>query len=479
MLHAARILVIEDIASLAMTYAAHLEAAGHSVATAQRGDVARHLIATAAAAGQPYDVVLLDLQLPDCDGLEWLADMPGLVNQAGVIVVTADGSIKRAIEAMRIGAYDFLVKPLQPERLLTTVRNAVERRRLEQEVQSVRKLSARENFQGFVGRSIPMQVVYRAIENVADSKATVFITGESGTGKEVAAEAIHHASRRTNKPFIAINCGAIPENLLESELFGHLKGAFTGAVENRLGAAKEADGGTLFLDEICEMELKLQVKLLRFLQTGMIQRVGSSKAEPVDVRVICATNRDPAAEVAAGRFREDLFYRLAVIPLEMPPLRERGDDVVLLAEAFLERFAEQEGKRFKPLSTDVRARLLAGNWPGNVRELQNVMRRAVVMSPGPDLLLAGFTAAAAMPAAPVPGPVPAGMAVAPPAPEPAMAAFAGMTLDEIERCAIEAAITRAGGSLGKAAIALGLSPSTLYRKRERWLGAAESAAGKG
>jgi two-component system repressor protein LuxO len=471
---AARILVIEDIASLAMTYAAHLEGAGHSVDTADRGDVARALIADAMATGQPYDAVLLDLQLPDCDGLEWLAGMPGLVAESGVIVVTADGSIKRAIAAMRMGAYDFLVKPLQSERLLTTVRNAIERRRLENEVRTVRKLTSRDSFQGFVGRSNPMQTVYRAIESVADSKATVFITGESGTGKEVAAEAIHRASRRSNRPFIAINCGAIPENLLESELFGHLKGAFTGAIENRLGAAKEADGGTLFLDEICEMELKLQVKLLRFLQTGMIQRVGSSKPEPVDVRVICATNRDPAAEVAAGRFREDLFYRLAVIPLEMPPLRDRGDDVVLLAEAFLERFAEQEGKTFDPLGEDVRTRLLSSNWPGNVRELQNVVRRAVVMSPGPELTMATFAGTNIGADPVVRQAVVNGGPPSPAAADPSADAFASMTLDEIERWAIEAAITRAGGSLRKAAHALGLSPSTLYRKRERWLGASDS-----
>ncbi len=467
---AARILVIEDIASLAMTYAANLEGAGHTVDTAERGDLARTLIADAMAIGKPYDVVLLDLQLPDCDGLEWLAGMPGLVTESGVIVVTADGSIKRAIAAMRMGAYDFLVKPLQPERLLTTVRNAIERRRLENEVQTVRKLTPRDSFQGFVGRSNPMQTVYRAIESVADSKATVFITGESGTGKEVAAEAIHRASRRSNRPFIAINCGAIPENLLESELFGHLKGAFTGAIENRLGAAKEADGGTLFLDEVCEMELKLQVKMLRFLQTGMIQRVGSSKAEPVDVRVICATNRDPTAEVAAGRLREDLFYRLAVIPLEMPPLRDRGDDVVLLAETFLERFAEQEGKTFDPLGEDVRTRLLASSWPGNVRELQNVVRRAVVMGAGPELTMATF-AGTNIGAEPV---VQQSL-VRDNAPQPAAAGpsadvFANMTFDEIERWAIETAVTRAGGSLRKAAHALGLSASTLYRKRERWLG---------
>jgi two-component system repressor protein LuxO len=472
---AARILVIEDIASLAMTYAAHLEGAGHIVKTADRGDVARAMIADAMATGKPYDVILLDLQLPDCDGLEWLAGIPGLVSASGVIVATADGSIKRAIKAIRIGAYDFVVKPLQPERLLTTVRNAIDRRHLESEVQTVRKLTSRDSFHGFVGRSNPMQTVYRAIESVADSKATVFITGESGTGKEVAAEAIHRASRRSKRPFIAINCGAISENLLESELFGHLKGAFTGAIENRLGAAKEADGGTLFLDEICEMELKLQVKLLRFLQSGMIQRVGSSNPEPVDVRVICATNRNPSAEVAAGRFREDLFYRLAVIPLEMPPLRDRGDDVVLLAEAFLERFANQEGKTFHPLGENVRKRLLSSNWLGNVRELQNVVRRAVVMSPGPELTMANFAGRN----------IGADLVVRQillndGAPQRAAAgsfadAFASMTLDEIERWAIEAAVTRAGGSLRKAAFALGLSPSTLYRKRERWLGASDSA----
>jgi two-component system repressor protein LuxO len=465
-----RILVIEDIASLAMTYAGLLETAGYSVDIADRGATARERID---AATPPFDVVMLDLQLPDCDGLDWLTGMAGLVDNTAVIVVTADGSIKRAIAAMRLGAYDFLVKPLASERLLTTVRNAMDRRRLEREVAVVRKLTSRDSFQGFVGRSNPMQAIYRAIESVADSKATVFITGESGTGKEVAAEAIHRASRRAARPFIAINCGAIPENLLESELFGHLKGAFTGAIENRLGAAREADGGTLFLDEICEMDLKLQVKLLRFLQTGMIQRVSSSKAEPVDVRVICATNRDPATEVAAGRFREDLFYRLAVIPLEMPALRDRDDDIVLLAEAFLERFAEQEGKIFDPLSADVRARLLADAWPGNVRELQNVIRRAVVMSQGPELLLASFASGGDRRAT-APPPVAVATATATPAVagEPDAAALAGMTLDAIERWAIEAAVTRHDGSLRKAADALGLSPSTLYRKRERWLGAA-------
>ena len=466
---AARVLVVEDIASLAMTYAAQLEALGHQVDIADTGAAATAAIAALGA--QSYDVMLLDLQLPDCDGLDWLAAADGLVGTTSVIVVTADGSVKRAIEAMRLGAYDFLVKPLAAERLTTTVRNAVERRRLEREVEAGRKLVARDRFQGFVGRSNLMQTVYRAIESVADSRATVFITGESGTGKEVAAEAIHKCSRRSSKRFVAINCGAIPENLLESELFGHLKGAFTGAIENRTGAAAEADGGTLFLDEICEMELKLQVKLLRFLQTGMIQRVGSSRAEPVDVRVICATNRGPAAEVAAGRFREDLYYRLAVIPLELPPLRERGDDVLLLAQDFLDRFAEQEGKHFNPLDEAVANALMSNPWPGNVRELQNVIRRAVVMNPGPVLNVTAFSRA--LPSA-TPGAASLiGNPGADMAPSLLGEALAGMTLDAIERWAIEAAIARAGGNMRKAAQSLGLSPSTLYRKRERWTDASQ------
>ena len=277
----ARILIIEDTASLALAYGAHLELAGHSVQCVESGAQARALLADTGF--KRWDVVLLDLQLPDCDGLKLLREMPALATSATVIVITADGSINRAIEAMRLGAYDFLVKPLAHERLATTCRNAFERTLLQSEVRATRRSTDRQQFQGFIGKSPVMQAVYRAIESVADSRATVLVTGESGTGKEVAAEALHRFSARSSKPFVAINCGAIPENLLESELFGHVRGAFTGATDHRVGAAKLADGGTLFLDEICEMELKLQVKLLRFLQTGSIQRVGSGVVERVDV----------------------------------------------------------------------------------------------------------------------------------------------------------------------------------------------------
>ena len=317
----------------------------------------------------------------------------------------------------------------------------------------------RERFHGFIGGCAAMQAAYRAIERMASSRATVFITGESGTGKEVAAEAIHAAGPRAGQPFIALNCGAIPENLLESELFGHVKGAFTGATDHRPGAIREAEGGTLFLDEICEMDPRLQVKLLRFLQTGRVQRVGCARAEPVDVRIVCATNRDPTQEVREGRFREDFFYRLAVIPLDLPPLRARGQDVLLLASAFLDRFAREEGCACPPLGPQARHALLAHDWPGNVRELQNLIRRAVVMRGEGSIALTNLLP---RPAAP-PG---APERVIPAAPAPAR--FDGLTLDVIERLAIEQAVERARGSLPAAARALGISPSTLYRKRERW-----------
>lgn len=459
----ARVLIVEDTASLALSYAAQLEAAGHDIDIAGSLSEARRLLGAA-----PFDVVLLDLQLPDGDGLELLENWREKLAETSFIVVTADGSLARAVGAMRLGAYDFLVKPVAGERLLTTVRNAAERGQLTREVKQVRKSVKRDHFQGFIGRSPLMQAVYRQIENVADSKATIFITGESGTGKEVAAEAIHRSGRRSSAPFIAVNCGAIPENLLESELFGHVKGAFTGAIEHRAGAAREAHGGTLFLDEICEMELKLQVKLLRFLQTGMVQKVGSSHPEPVDVRIVCATNRDPAIEVAEGRFREDLFYRLNVIPLELPALRERGEDVELIARAFMERFAQDEQREFKDLAADSLAWLNHHTWPGNVRELQNAVRRAVVTGTGELLEIRQIEPAAARP---MTSNTPHGMATAPVV-APTIANMSdwirGHSMAELERLIIETAIDDARGNVTEAAKNLDISPSTIYRKQLKW-----------
>ncbi len=262
-----------------------------------------------------------------------------------MIVITANGSINRAVQAMRAGAFDFLVKPFDDARLLNAVHNAMASspHPIDEPVGSPEEAA---NFQGFIGRSAAMGEIYRMVRAIGRSTATVFITGESGTGKEVCARAIHAMSTRAAKPFVPLNCAAIPRDLLESEVFGHLKGAFTGALSDKPGAAAVADGGTLFLDEICEMDLSLQTKLLRFLQTATIQPVGAARPIPVDVRIVCATNRDPAEEVRRGRFREDLYYRLHVVPIHMPPLRNRPEDVMDIAQASLAEFAAEEGRVF-------------------------------------------------------------------------------------------------------------------------------------
>jgi DNA-binding NtrC family response regulator len=300
----------------------------------------------------------------------------------------------------------------------------------------------------------------------------VFITGESGTGKEVCAEAIHRRSDRSGGPFVALNCGAIPKDLIESEIFGHIKGAFTGATSDRDGAASRAQGGTLFLDEICEMDLALQTKLLRFLQTGIVQKVGSDRASKVDIRIVCATNRDPLIEVQAGRFREDLYYRLHVVPLHLPPLRERGEDVLRIARHFLASFGAEEGRRFAGLSPEVEAVFLDYRWPGNVRQLQNVIRNVVVLHDG-------ATVTRDMLPAPLSEMVPSHtvrphQALATGRDAPAGDPRAGIRpLDKIEREAIEAAIAACGGNMTEAAQHLGISVKTIYRKRQDWAAAPE------
>jgi two-component system repressor protein LuxO len=456
------VLLIEDMASLRLVYRTVLTAAGFSVQAV--GTAAEGL--SAFRSGVPA-VVLLDLGLPDRDGLDLMREMLVLRPDTRVVVITANGSISKAVEAMRAGAHEFIVKPFDDSRLCNVVQNALERPTPARSPS--RAVSLPEDSAGpvmsFIGSSEAMERIHAKIRSVANSMATVFVTGESGTGKELCALAVHHSSSRAKGPFIALNCGAIPQDLLESEVFGHIKGSFTGAISDKPGAAAAADGGTLFLDEICEMALPLQTKLLRFLQTSTVLPVGATRPRKVNVRIICATNRDPLEAVRRGQFREDLYYRLFVVPLHMPPLRERGQDVIEIAEAALTRFASEEGRKFDGLHPEVRDLFLRLPWPGNVRQVLNVIRNVVVLNEGgqvttamlPDGLGLKEHTEPAEPASPPADRV-----------DPALESLIGRPLAEVERLVIEATIARHGGSVPKAARVLELSPSTLYRKIEGW-----------
>ncbi len=374
-----KVLLVEDERSLADLYAHYLHDEGVDVDHVATGREALEYLDN-----DVPDAVLLDIRLPDMLGTEVLRAVNDRKLPTAAIMITAHASINTAVETMRGGAYDFLVKPFNRDRLVQTLRAALTKREVKRQV-SQNKVNYHDGFQGFVGGSKPMQMVYRMIERAAPSNASIFILGESGTGKEVAARALHELSDRKDKEMVAINCAAIPKTLLESEIFGYVKGAFTGAVTNHDGAATRAHGSTLFLDEICELDLHLQSKLLRFVQTGTFAKVGSSKQEKVDIRFICATNRDPLEEIGAGRFREDLYYRLHVLPISMPPLRERGDDILALANTFLKSYAEQEKKSFTGFDADAAERLLKFSWPGNVRQLQNIIRNLVVLNDGGEV----------------------------------------------------------------------------------------------
>ncbi len=465
---AARVLLVEDTASLAAVYSEYLRAAGY---VADHARSAQEALKLAHETGP--DAVLLDVRLPDGDGLSVLRALRRENPEAAVVIMTAHGSVATAVEAMRAGASDFLVKPFAAERLAVTLANALERAALKREVRDLTAGRPRSSFQGFVGAAPGMQAVYRVLETAAQSKATVFITGESGTGKELAAEAVHRLSPRHAGPFVPINCAAIPKDLIESEIFGHVRGAFTGAVADRIGAAQAADGGTLFLDELCEMDLSLQGKLLRFIQSGTFQPVGSTQVRRSDLRFVCATNRDPLEEVKAGRFREDLYYRLHVVPVRLPPLRERGEDVIAIAEAMLARASAEEGKRFLGFSEDAKAALLAHRWPGNVRELENVVRTAVVLHDAERVEAHMLPLRAAPPAEPAPPPPPPAAVRVEPVARAADPARLIRPLADIEREAIERAVELCDGNIPKAAAHLGISPSTLYRKRAAWGAAAE------
>jgi len=464
------LLMVEDTASVAALYRSFLTPLGIEVKIVGTGKEALKTLTD-----RIPDLILLDLRLPDMTGMDVLHSVKKLYPEVPIIFMTAHGSIDTAVDAMRYGAQDFLIKPCEADRLRITVNNAI--RRAEKikggDSEQAVSVSSLNNYQGFIGSSQNMLSVYKTIDSAATSKASIFITGESGTGKEVCAEAIHAASKRRDKAFIAINCAAIPKDLIESELFGHVKGAFTGAAVERQGAAEFADGGTLFLDELCEMDLDLQTKLLRFIQTGTFQKVGSSKMKSVDVRFVCATNRDPWKEVQEGRFREDLYYRLYVIPLHLPPLRDRGEDVVEIAYSLLGYMSLEEEKSFIRFSQDVIDRFIAYEWPGNVRQLQNVIRNAVVLNHGKEITLDML-------------PPPINELSTKIATEDEMDELSKMSLDPneatvkllsinditplwlVEKQTIEQAIDAFEGNIPKAANALEVSPSTIYRKKQTW-----------
>ena len=394
------VLVVDDDPTQRRLIQAVLDREGYAVVHAESGGEAIDRLTKGGGA----DVVLLDLVMPGLSGMEALAEMRTAGVATPVIVLTANGGIETVVKAMQAGAQDFFVKPVGPERLLIGVRNALQLTQLSAEIGRLKKhVSGRTSFDDMVGDSEPMRMVKALGQRAAKSSIPVLITGESGVGKEVIARALHGASDRAGKPFVAVNCGALPANLVESILFGHEKGAFTGAVEKTLGKFREADGGTLFLDEIGELPLDMQVKLLRALQECEVDPVGGKRPVKVDVRIVSATNRDPAQQVKEGAFREDLFYRLNVFPIEAPALRERREDIPALVEHFIARFNVEEGKRVAGCAVETMALLQAFDWPGNVRQLENSIYRALVLADSPLLQPHDFPAISgvAMPLNPV------------------------------------------------------------------------------
>jgi DNA-binding NtrC family response regulator len=476
------VLVVDDDPTQRRLIQAVLEREGFAVAHAQSGDEAiKHL-----NSGAAVDVVLLDLVMPGISGQDTLKEMRARSFTQPVIVLTATGGIDTVVQAMQSGACDFFVKPASPERIIVSIRNALSMGALKGEVDRLKKhASGRTTFDDLIGGSPAMMMVKRLGERAAKSSIPILITGESGVGKEVIARAVHGSSDRAGKPFVAVNCGAIPENLVESILFGHEKGSFTGATDKHLGKFQEANGGTLFLDEVGELPLDIQVKLLRALQESEIDPIGSKRSIKVDVRIVSATNRDLSQAVKEGRFREDLFYRLNVFPIEAPALRERKEDIPALVDCFVRRFNVEEGKSVVGASPETLGCLTAHDWPGNVRQLENAVYRAIVLADAPYLQPHDFPAISGI-AAPPPEYVPQ----AAPAPSDAASAACSSapiaeqpvrildarghlrTLEEIERDLIQLAIEVYAGHMSEVARRLGIGRSTLYRKvREQGLDA--------
>ena len=450
------ILVADDDATHREVLRTLLEEWGYAVREAVDGE---HAVALCRK--QPFDLVLMDVRMPKKSGLEALKEIKVHNPAVPVLIMTAFSEVAAAVEAIKSGAYDYLTKPLDFEKLKVVLRNVFAHVGLIRENATLsRSLAATEAQTGMVGRSESMRALWEMVRTIAPTDATVLITGESGTGKELVAKAVHAASRRARGPFVAVNCAALTESLLASELFGHEKGAFTGADKKHEGHFLKADGGTIFLDEIGEMPLSMQVKLLRVIQEREVLSVGGNKAVRVDVRIIAATNRDLAKEVAAGTFRQDLYYRLNVVTLALPPLRERADDIPLLAQHFMARFADKNNKNIKGFTPGAMDRLVRYAWPGNVRELENVIERASI------LLLGEHISERELPER--------------------FAASQGdaltdalttdcPTLEDVERAVILKTLKRFGGNKTEAAKALGITRKTLHAKLSKYQSAQEDA----
>ncbi len=440
----ARILVVEDEDVIRELLEQTLREEGFRVEVVATGEGALKRLDASL-----FDVVLLDLNLPGMHGLNVLSAAPATQTDAQFIVMTAFGSVDSAVEAMKLGAFDYINKPFRIEELLLTLRRAIEETALRREVAQLRRQVGSGVRQRILGKTPPIERVFDLIERVAPTRANVLVVGETGTGKELVARAIHDVSDRARRPFIPVNCSALPESLLESELFGHVKGAFTGAIQSRRGLFEAAQGGTLFLDEISTVSPAIQVKLLRVLQERRITPVGGSESIPVDFRLVAATNEELEARVADGSFREDLYYRLNVFPIRVPPLRERREDIPILANAFRLRFAEENGLPAPEILPDTLSRMMAYSWPGNVRELENAIERALILHSGARSLPFEPSATGAV------------------REERTLlnrSSHEGWSLDRLEQEYILEVLDAHGWHQGKAAEILGINRRTLYRK---------------